>query len=136
VPAWATAEAAAIARFRGWAPVIALQLEYSLLERTSEGELIPMAQAMGMGVMPWGPLKSGFLPGKYSSAAAGPVDTTRAALAGVPRPADYPVIDLANEISAETGASPAAVALAWVQAGPGSRRRSSARGGWTSSRRT
>src|SRR6185437_828398 len=119
VPAWATAEAATIARFRGWAPVIALQLEYSLLERTSEGELIPMAQAMGMGVMPWGPLKSGFLSGKYSSAAAGPVDTTRAALVGVPRPADYPVIDLVNEIAAETGASPAAVALAWVRAQPG-----------------
>lgn len=119
VPAWATAEAATIARFRGWAPVIALQLEYSLLERTSEGELIPMAQAMGMGVMPWGPLKSGFLSGKYSSAAAGPVDTTRAALVGAPRPADYPVIDLVNEIAAETGASPAAVALAWVRARPG-----------------
>src|SRR5690348_3299410 len=119
VPAWATAEAATIARFRGWAPVIALQLEYSLLERTSEGELIPMAQAMGMGVMPWGPLKSGFLSGKYSSAATGPVNTTRAALVGAPRPADYPVIDLVNEIAAETGASPAAVALAWVRAQPG-----------------
>jgi aryl-alcohol dehydrogenase-like predicted oxidoreductase len=119
VPAWATAEAATIARFRGWAPVIALQLEYSLLERTSEGELIPMAQAMGMGVMPWSPLKSGFLSGKYSSTATGPVDTTRAGLVGVPRPADYPVIDLVNEIAAETGASPAAVALAWVQVRPG-----------------
>jgi aryl-alcohol dehydrogenase-like predicted oxidoreductase len=118
VPAWATAEAATIARFRGWAPVIALQLEYSLLERTSEGELIPMAQAMGMGVMPWGPLKSGFLSGKYSSTATGPVDTTRTALVGAPRPADYPVIDLVNEVAAETGASPAAVALAWVRARP------------------
>ncbi len=48
VPAWATAQAAAIARFSGWAPIIALQLEYNLLERTSEGELIPMAEAMGM----------------------------------------------------------------------------------------
>jgi aryl-alcohol dehydrogenase-like predicted oxidoreductase len=119
VPAWATAQAATIARFRGWAPVIALQLEYSLLERTSEGELIPMAQAMGMGVMPWSPLKSGFLSGKYSSTATGPVDTARAGLVGVPRPADYPVIDLVNEIAAETGASPAAVALAWVRARPG-----------------
>lgn len=119
VPAWATAEAATIARFRGWVPVIALQLEYSLLERTSEGELIPMAQAMGMGVMAWGPLKSGFLSGKYSSTATGAVDTTRAGLVGVPRPADYPVIDLVNEIAAETGASPAAVALAWVRTRPG-----------------
>jgi hypothetical protein len=84
VPAWATAEAATIARFHGWAPIVALQLEYSLLERTSEGELIPMAQAMGMGVLPWGPLRSGFLSGKYSSTTAGDADTLRTALVGPP----------------------------------------------------
>src|ERR1700730_2321994 len=97
VPAWATAEAATIARFRGWAPIIALQLEYSLLERTAEGELIPMAQALGMAVMPWGPLKRGFLSGKYSSTATTPMDTARAGFAGVPGPAEYQVIDLVNE---------------------------------------
>lgn len=119
VPAWATAEAATIARFRGWAPIIALQLEYSLLERTSEGELIPMAQALGMGVMPWGPLKSGFLSGKYSSTTTGPVDTTRTQLVGAPSQADYVVIDALNAVADEVGASPAAVALAWVQGRPG-----------------
>ncbi|AWS45017.1 aldo/keto reductase [Streptosporangium sp. 'caverna'] len=119
VPAWATAEAATIARLRGWAPIIALQLEYSLLERTSEGELIPMAQALGMGVMPWGPLKSGFLSGKYSSAATGPVDTTRTQLVGAPSEADYVVIDALNAVAREVGASPAAVALSWVQGRPG-----------------
>jgi aryl-alcohol dehydrogenase-like predicted oxidoreductase len=119
-PAWATAEAATIARFRGWAPIIALQLEYSLLERTAEGELIPMARAMGMGVLPWGPLKSGFLSGKYASGTpGGNVDTTRAALVGTPSQEDYRVIDTVNEIAAEIGASPAAVALAWVQGRPG-----------------
>ncbi|HUN32400.1 MAG TPA: aldo/keto reductase [Trebonia sp.] len=118
-PAWATAEAATIARFRGWAPVIAVQVEYSLLERTSEGELIPMAQAMGMGVLPWGPLKSGFLSGKYSSAATGNVDTTRTGLVGTPSPEHYQVIDTVNEIAADIGASPAAVSLAWVQGRPG-----------------
>ncbi|MFJ8146776.1 aldo/keto reductase [Streptomyces sp. NPDC096048] len=119
VPAWATAEAATIARFRGWAPIIALQLEYSLLERTSEGELIPMAQALGMGVMPWGPLKSGFLSGKYSSATTGAVDTMRTQLVGVPQEADYVVIDALNDVASQVGASPAAVALAWVQGRPG-----------------
>src|ERR1700691_347096 len=122
-PAWATAEAATIARFRGWAPIIAQQLEYSLLERTSEGELIPMAQSMGMGVMAWGPLKSGFLSGKYSSATAADDaatrDTTRADLVGVPREEDYRVIDTVNDIAKETGASPAAVALSWVHGRPG-----------------
>lgn len=119
VPAWATAEAATIAGMRGWAPIIALQLEYSLLERTSEGELIPMAQALGMGVMPWGPLKSGFLSGKYSSATTGQVDTTRAQLVGAPSEADYVVIDTLNAVAREANASPAAVALAWVQGRPG-----------------
>jgi aryl-alcohol dehydrogenase-like predicted oxidoreductase len=119
VPAWATAEAATIARFRGWAPITALQLEYSLLERTSEGELIPMAQALGVGVMAWGPLRGGFLSGKYSSASTGPVDTARAQLVGTPGEADYVVIDALNAVAGEVGASPAQVALAWVQARSG-----------------
>ncbi|MFJ5264693.1 aldo/keto reductase [Streptomyces sp. NPDC088387] len=119
VPAWATAEAATIARIRGWAPIIALQLEYSLLERTAEGELIPMAQAMGMGVLPWGPLKSGLLSGKYSSTTTGPVDTTRGHLVGAPSQADYVVIDALNAVAREADASAAAVALAWVQSRPG-----------------
>ncbi|MFJ4467709.1 aldo/keto reductase [Streptomyces sp. NPDC089424] len=119
VPAWATAEAATVARFRGWAPIIALQVEYSLLERTSEGELIPMAQALGMGVLPWGPLRSGFLSGKYSSSATGPVDTARTQLVGAPSEADYVVIDALNAVAREVGASPAAVALAWVRDRPG-----------------
>ena len=119
VPAWATAEAATIARFRGWAPIIALQLEYSLLERTAEGELIPMAESLGMGVLPWSPLKSGFLSGKYSSSNVDPVDTTRAHLVGAPSESDYVVIDKVNEIARELGVSSAAVALAWVQGRPG-----------------
>jgi aryl-alcohol dehydrogenase-like predicted oxidoreductase len=117
VPAWATAEAATIARMRGWAPIIALQLEYSLLERTSEGELIPMSQAMGMGVMPWSPLKGGFLSGKYSSANSTPVDTARPF--GTPSQADLVVIDALNAIAQEVGATSAQVALAWVAGRPG-----------------
>ena len=119
VPAWRTAEAATLAQFRGWTPIIALQLEYSLLERTSEGELIPLAQAKGMGVLPWSPLKSGMLSGKYSSANTGPVDTTRSAMVGTPSQRDYVVIDTLNEIAAEACASPAAVALNWVNNRPG-----------------
>jgi aryl-alcohol dehydrogenase-like predicted oxidoreductase len=78
-----------------------------------------MSEAMGMGALAWGPLKSGFLSGKYSSHATGSADTTRAAMVGVPSQEDYRVIDTVNEIAAEIGASPAAVALAWVQGRPG-----------------
>ena len=64
--AWKCSAAQLMAQFRGWAPLVALQIEYSLIERTVEGELIPMAQAMGLGVTPWSPLRSGVLSGKYS----------------------------------------------------------------------
>ena len=64
-PAWKVARAQTLAEFRGLAPLIALQLEYSLLERTIEGELIPAAQALGLGLTPWSPLKGGVLTGKY-----------------------------------------------------------------------
>jgi len=119
IPAWKTAEAQTIAQFRGWAPIIALQLEYSLLERTSEGELIPMAQSMGMGVMPWSPLKSGFLSGKFRRGGTGEVDTKRSGLVGAPSEADYDVIEALVAVADEVGASPAAVALAWVHGRPG-----------------
>ncbi|GAB3935824.1 aldo/keto reductase [Kribbella albertanoniae] len=111
VPAWATAEAATIARMRGWSPIIALQLEYSLLERTSEGELIPMAQSLGMGVLPWSPLRGGFLSGKYSSSSAADVDTTRGQ---APSEADFVVIDAVKAVADELGVTSAQVALAWL----------------------
>lgn len=119
IPAWKTAEAQTIALFRGWAPIIALQLEYSLLERTSEGELFPLAQAMGMGVMPWSPLKSGFLSGKFRRGDEGKVDTTRTGMVGVPSEADYDVIEAVVDVASELGISPASVALAWVRAQAG-----------------
>lgn len=119
IPAWKTAEAQTIAHFRGWAPIIALQLEYSLLERTSEGELLPMAQAMGMGVMPWSPLKSGFLSGKFTRGSKEPVDTKRTGLVGVPSEADYEIIEAVATVASEVGASSASVALAWVRSQPG-----------------
>jgi aryl-alcohol dehydrogenase-like predicted oxidoreductase len=100
VPAWATAEAATLARWHGWSPIIALQLQYSLLERTSEGELVPMAQAMGMGVMPWSPLHGGFLSGKYSSKNTSTVDTTRGR---APSEAELVVIDAVNAVAEELG---------------------------------
>ncbi|GAB2611221.1 aldo/keto reductase [Kribbella endophytica] len=116
VPAWATAQAATIAQLRGWSPIIALQLEYSLLERTSEGELIPMAEALGMGVMPWSPLKGGFLSGKYSSSDATEVDTTRGRM---PSEAEYVVIDALNAVAEQSGTTAAEIALSWVTGRPG-----------------
>lgn len=118
-PAWFTAKAHTLALLRGWTPVTALQLEYSLLERTIEGELIPLAQDEGMGVLPWSPLKSGFLSGKYRRDRAVPADTRRSAVLGGPSEAQFTVIDALIAVAEEVGASPAAVALAWVRSRPG-----------------
>jgi aryl-alcohol dehydrogenase-like predicted oxidoreductase len=119
IPAWKTAEAQTITHFRGWAPIIALQLEYSLLERTSEGELFPMAQAMGIGIMPWSPLKGGFLSGKFRRGGTGQIDTKRTSMVGVPGEADYDIIEAVVEVASELGISPASVALAWVRSQAG-----------------
>jgi aryl-alcohol dehydrogenase-like predicted oxidoreductase len=86
------------------APIIAVQLEYSLLERTAEGELFPMAQEMGIGMMPWSPLKQGFLSGKFPRENTGSVDTKRTAM-GVPSETDYLVIDALCAVAEEVGAS-------------------------------
>lgn len=106
--------------FRGWTPAIAMQIEYSLLERTGEGELIPMAAEHGLGVLPWSPLKSGWLSGKFTrGTSSGAVDTARGALVGAPGERDWQVIDALHEVAADAGVTPAAAALAWVGARPG-----------------
>ncbi|MEW2547312.1 aldo/keto reductase [Streptomyces sp. NPDC047002] len=118
-PAWFTAQAHTMALLRGWTPVTALQMEYSLLERTIEGELIPLAQATGMAMLPWSPLKSGFLSGRYTRGGGIPEGTRRSAVLGEPSEEQYRVIDVLGAVAEEAGASPAAVALAWVQGRPG-----------------
>jgi len=119
-PAWKVAQAQLIAQFRGWAPFIALQIEYSLLERTVEGELIPMALELGLGVTPWSPLKSGVLSGKYSRRNAGTVQPDRGQwAAGHLNDKSYAIIDELERIARELDTTVARAALTWVQAKPG-----------------
>jgi len=119
-PAWKVMEAQMTAKFRGWSPLVALQLEYSLLERTIEGELIPLAQEHGMGVTPWSPLKSGVLSGKYTRANAGTVQAARGDWAmSALNEKTYTVIDALTKIAKEVDSTPARVALSWVQNRPG-----------------
>jgi aryl-alcohol dehydrogenase-like predicted oxidoreductase len=118
VPAWVAAQAQTIARFRGRAPVTALQLEYSLLERTPEGELLPMAEDLGIGVLPWSPLRSGQLSGKYARDNGTPPDSQRAGQIDGPTERDWDVIEAVARVAAELGVSSAQVALAWVRSQP------------------
>jgi aryl-alcohol dehydrogenase-like predicted oxidoreductase len=116
-PAWYTAQAHTLALLRSWTPVIALQVEYSLLARTVEGELTPLALDAGMGLIPWSPLAGGFLSGKYRRDGA-TADTGRGQLTGGPADEQWPVIDALTAVADQAGASPAAVALAWLLGRP------------------
>jgi aryl-alcohol dehydrogenase-like predicted oxidoreductase len=119
-PAWKAAEAQVLAQCRNWSPLVGLQIEYSLLERTVEGELIPMAQEMGLGVTPWSPLKGGLLSGKYTRTNAGQVEAGRGESATQAlNERTYQIIDVLLRVARELNSTPARVALAWVQAQPG-----------------
>jgi aryl-alcohol dehydrogenase-like predicted oxidoreductase len=119
-PAWKVAQAQIIAGFRGWSPLVALQLEYSLLERTVEGELIPMALELGLGIMPWSPLRGGALSGKYTRGNAQTMKADRGERVTTNlNDKGYAIIDELIRIARDLNTSPAAVALAWVQNRPG-----------------
>ncbi len=117
-PAWKVTEAQITARFRGWAPLIALQIEYSLLERTVEGELIPAARELGLGVLPWSPLRMGALSGKYTRENKQKL-SARSAYIGELGNGDYDVIDAAGKVARELGTDIATVALSWIHNRPG-----------------
>ena len=119
-PAWKAAQAQVTADFRGWSPLVALQIEYSLLERTVEGELVPMALEMGLGVTPWSPLKGGVLTGKYTRENAGKVEASRGErVTGALDERAYSIVDVLVRIAKEIDSTPARVALKWVQEQPG-----------------
>ncbi len=119
-PAWKCVQAQYEARLHHWTPLVALQIEYSLLERTVEGDLIPMAREMGLGVTPWSPLKGGVLSGKYARDSR--PQEGRGASEWVGRhltEKTFALLDVLNAVASEASSTPARVALAWVQARPG-----------------
>lgn len=116
-PAWAVARMATIAEFRGWSGIAAIQVEYSLLQRTVEGELFGVASELGLGVMPWSPLAAGLLSGKYTRERSAPEDATRSAAWHGTRLDErtFTLVDRLQEIAGRLGTSVAVVALAWVR---------------------
>jgi aryl-alcohol dehydrogenase (NADP+) len=117
-PGWVTAQAQTTALLKGWTPLIALQVEYSLLARTVEGELAPLALDQGMALTPWSPLRNGFLSGKYRRGTE-VTDSARTAYVGGPTEAEYTVIDAVASVADELATTSAAVALAWLRAREG-----------------
>ncbi len=119
-PAWKIAQANILAHFRGWSAFIGLQIEYSLLERTVEQELVPMARELGLGITPWSPLKSGVLSGKYTRQNAGEIKSDRGFIADTYlNDKTYAIVDELGIIAKAHNSTIARIALAWVQAQPG-----------------
>ena len=129
-PAWIVSRANMLAELRGWSPFIALQIEYSLIERTPERDLLPMARSLGMTVTPWAVLGAGVLTGKYNKA---PPATKNGGTSGghVERRLDAANSQKANDrnlaiarvvvdVAKQIGSSPSQVALAWLRTRPGS----------------
>ncbi|MGJ4858310.1 aldo/keto reductase [Labrys sp. La1] len=126
-PAWQIARMQTIADLRGWAPLIALQVEYNLIERTIERELVPMARELGLGVIPWSPLASGVLAGKYSradlddSGGSAEASGTRRNVAlgnGALTERGLDIAEVVKAVAGETGHTPSQVALAWTLTNP------------------
>jgi aryl-alcohol dehydrogenase-like predicted oxidoreductase len=118
-PAWIASRANTLAELRGWSRFIALQVEYSLVARTSERALIPMARALNLGITAWSPLGSGLLTGKY----------TRPETSKGERRLDktpfkeidditYSIAREVDRVAGEIGKHPAQVALNWVRQQP------------------
>jgi len=117
-PAWWVAQANTLAMLRGWSPFVGLQIEYNLVERTVERELIPMAKALKLGVTAWSPLSGGVLTGKYhgSGSAEGArmkSDMMKEFLPEEKRAAA--IVAAVKAVADDTGRSMAQVALAWLQ---------------------
>lgn len=124
VPAWYAARAQTLAELRGLEPVIALQLEYSLVERNIERELVPAAQELGMALVPWSPLAGGFLAGKYPREGGGEGRLAKHRGSGNPAfdrmtPRNHDILDVAQAVAGEVDRPVAQVALAWLLGRPG-----------------
>jgi aryl-alcohol dehydrogenase-like predicted oxidoreductase len=127
-PAWQVSRMQAIADMRGWSPLIALQVQYSLIERAIERELVPMAEEMGLGVLPWSPLGGGVLSGKYDpedlktqvKQEIGTLDTRKKINLATGRLSErnLRIAGAVNEVARELGRTSPQVALAWTLLNP------------------
>ena len=125
IPAWQVARMQTLADLRGWTPLVALQIEYSLAQRTVERDLVPMARELGLAVLAWSPLAMGVLTGKYTradlqaAADAGPArpDSARSEVAyahAILTERAIAIGEVVKDVAQALGASPAQVALAWL----------------------
>ncbi|MBB3386736.1 MULTISPECIES: aldo/keto reductase [unclassified Rhizobium] len=126
VPAWYASRAQAIAEYRGYEPISALQLEYSLAERNIENEFVPFATRYGAGIMAWSPLASGLLSGKYRPSSQGETAGRLETVRGTTNPGfqkfnerNWAIVAELEKVAGELGRSMAQVAVNWAMTQPG-----------------
>ena len=114
-PAWRISRATALAEWRGWAPLAGIQVEYSLAERTPDRELLPMAEALGLGAALWSPLGGGFLTGKYRTSDEGRLKRLGVLVHTEKTARETALLDAVLAIADERDVSPTHVAVAWLR---------------------
>jgi aryl-alcohol dehydrogenase-like predicted oxidoreductase len=110
-PAWIVSQANTMAELKNWNRFIGLQIEYSLIERTPERDLLPMAKAFELAVTPWAPLGGGVLTGKYLKKQKGRIDDDH------PRRNDRntQIAKAVMDVAKELGVTPSQVAINWTR---------------------
>ena len=123
VPAWYAARAQTLAETGSLAPLVNLQLPYSLVARTIETEHVPVAQELGLGITAWSPLAAGFLTGKYRATGDGMTGAGRLTGDGGAgyrwTERDWAVLSTLEAVAGKLGVSMAQVAINWVATQPG-----------------
>lgn len=116
-PAWVVAKANTMSELRGWSPFIGLQIMYSLLERTPERELLPMARHLNIGVTAWSPLGGGVLSGKYNKEIQEQkrFDPDNPMTPGFVNEKNLSIAYEVQEIAKEMRKTPSQVALSWLR---------------------
>ena len=121
VPAWVVARANTLAELRGWTAFVGLQVQYSLVERAVERDLLPMASDFGMSVTAWSPLGMGILTGKYGRNREGQREAGRLDgsdhphVVGYRRERNVAIVAEVEKIAGELGRTPSQVALSWLR---------------------
>ncbi|WP_317178369.1 aldo/keto reductase [Pectobacterium sp. HCp5_1] len=112
-PAWRIARADTIAELRGWSRIAGIQVEYSLVQRTAERELLPMAEAMGLAATLWSPLGGGLLTGKYRQSKEGRLIGFGGRLVHTEQ--DTTLLDEVFRVANDLNVMPIHIAIAWLR---------------------
>jgi aryl-alcohol dehydrogenase-like predicted oxidoreductase len=116
-PAWIVSRANTMAELRGWSRFVGLQIRYSLIDRTAEADLLPMARAFDMAVTPWSILGAGVLTGKYNQDKKPGEGRAKEGAAKDKR--NLKIAKTIVDVAGQIGCTPSQVAIAWVRQQPG-----------------